>query len=86
MQLSLEDRTKRAYGQVDYIQAFTAGGNHNLKAGFGVQHTSNIVDNTYPGGGYVSISWDRAFTSQATGLTDRGAVRLLPTQRLRHPR
>ena len=72
MQLSLEDRTKRAYGQVDYIQAFTAGGNHNLKAGFGVQHTSNTVDNTYPGGGYVFVWWDRAFTSQATGLTDRG--------------
>ena len=72
VQLSLEDRTKRAYGQVDYIQAFTAGGNHNLKAGFGVQHTSNTVDNTYPGGGYVFVWWDRAFTSQATGLTDRG--------------
>jgi Carboxypeptidase regulatory-like domain/TonB-dependent Receptor Plug Domain len=72
VQLSLEDRTKRAFGQVDYIQAFNAGGNHNLKAGFGIQHTSNTVDNTYPGGGYVFIWWDNAFTSSATGLTDRG--------------
>ena len=37
-----------------------------------MQHTSNTVDNTYPGGGYVFVWWDRAFTSQATGLTDRG--------------
>ena len=72
VQLSLEDRTKRAFGQVDYIQAFSAKGNHNLKAGFGIQHTSNTVDNTYPGGGYVFIWWDNAFTSSATGLTDRG--------------
>ena len=60
------------YGQVDYIQAFNAKGNHNLKAGFGIQHTSNTVDNTYPGGGYVFVWWDNAFTSSATGLTDRG--------------
>jgi Carboxypeptidase regulatory-like domain/TonB-dependent Receptor Plug Domain len=72
VQLSLEDRTKRAFGQVDYIQAFNAKGSHNLKAGFGIQHTSNTVDNTYPGEGYVYIWWDNAFTSSATGVTDRG--------------
>ena len=30
-----------------------------------IQHTSNDVDNTYPGGGYVFVWWDRAFTSSA---------------------
>ena len=44
----LDDRTKRAFVQVDYNQAFTAAGSHKLKAGFGLQHTSNDVDNTYP--------------------------------------
>jgi hypothetical protein len=72
VQLAQFDHTKRAYAQVDYIQAFTLGGTHNLKGGFGVQHTSNDVDNTYPGGGYVFIWWDRALESSVTGRTDRG--------------
>ena len=59
-----KDHTKRAYGQVDYIQSINAEGKHNLKAGFGVQHTSNAVDISYPGGGYVFIWWDRAFASR----------------------
>ena len=56
----------------DFIKAFNAEGAHNLKAGFGYQHSSNDVDYTYPGGGYVFVWWDKAFTSNATGITDRG--------------
>ena len=72
VQFASMDHTKRGYADVDYIKAFTAGGNHNLKAGFGYQRTSNDVDNTYPGGGYVYIWWDKSFTSNVTGISDRG--------------
>ena len=72
IQLANFDHTKRGYTQLDFIKAFNAGGSHNFKAGFGYQHSSNDVDYTYPGGGYVFVWWDRAFTSNATGAVDRG--------------
>ncbi len=72
IQLANFDHTKRGYVNADFIKAFNAGGAHNLKAGFGYQHTSNDVDYTYPGGGYVFIWWDKSFQSNATGITDRG--------------
>jgi outer membrane receptor protein involved in Fe transport len=72
VQLAQEDHTKRGYINMDYVHAFNAAGNHSLKGGFGYQRTSNDVDNTYPGGGYVYIWWDRAFTSNVTSQTDRG--------------
>ena len=72
IQLANFDHTKRGYVNTDFIKAFNAGGAHNLKAGFGYQHSSNDVDYTYPGGGYVFVWWDKAFQSNATGITDRG--------------
>jgi hypothetical protein len=72
VQLAMFDHTKRGYGQIDYVQSFALAGNHSLKAGFGYQKTSNEVDNTYPGGGYVFVWWDRALQSSVTGRTDRG--------------
>ena len=72
VQLAQFDHTTRGYVNADYVQAFTMGGSHNLKAGIGMQHTSNEVDNTYPGGGYVFVWWNNAFTSSVTGITDRG--------------
>lgn len=72
VQFAQYDHTKRGYVNLDYVQAFSAAGSHSLKAGVGYQHTSNEVDNTYPGGGYVWVWWNQAFTSNATGLTDRG--------------
>ncbi len=72
IQLANFDHTKRGYMQGDFIKVFNAAGNHNLKAGLGYQHSSNDVDYTYPGGGYVFVWWDKAFTSNATGITDRG--------------
>ena len=72
IQLANFDHTKRGYMQGDFIKVFNAKGNHNLKAGLGYQHASNDVDYTYPGGGYVFVWWDKAFTSNATGITDRG--------------
>lgn len=73
VQLAQYDHTTRGYVNLDYVKAFTAKGTHNIKAGVGYQHTFNEVDNTYPGGGYVFVWWDRAFTSSVTNTTDRGA-------------
>ena len=72
IQLANFDHTKRGYVNTDFIKVFNAKGAHNLKAGFGYQHSSNDVDYTYPGGGYVYVWWNKAFTSNATGITDRG--------------
>ena len=71
IQLANFDHTKRGYINTDFIKAFNAGGAHNLKAGFGYQHSSNDVDYTYPGGGYVFVWWDKS--SRATRpAKDRG--------------
>jgi hypothetical protein len=72
VQVNLFDHTTRGYANVDYVQSASLAGTHTLKAGFGIQHTMNDVDNSYPGGGWVYVWWDRAFTSNATGITDRG--------------
>jgi hypothetical protein len=72
VQLAQYDHTTRGYVNMDYVKAFTAKGSHSFKAGTGYQHTFNEVDNTYPGGGYVFVWWDRAFTSSVTNTTDRG--------------
>ncbi len=72
IQLSEFDHTQRGYVQADFIKAFTMGGSHNLKGGVGFQHTANDVEVAYPGGGYVWVYWNRSFTSNDTGRTDRG--------------
>jgi hypothetical protein len=65
------DTTKRGFMQVDYNHAFNAAGSHQLKGGFGYQHTVNDVDSAYPGG-YVLLNWGRTFTSGATGARGTG--------------
>lgn len=54
------DTTKRGFVNADYNHAFSAGGAHTLKAGFGWQKTINDANQFYPGG-YVNIFWDRNF-------------------------
>jgi hypothetical protein len=66
------DHTTRGYVNADYIQSLNMVGHHNFKAGVGLQHTVNDVDLSYPGGGYIFVWWDRSFTSNATGISDRG--------------
>jgi hypothetical protein len=66
------DHTQRGYVNLDYIHTLSMAGVHNFKGGFGVQHTVNDVDLSYPGGGYIFVWWDRPFTSNATNITDRG--------------
>ena len=55
------DTTKRSTFNVDYNHAFTLGGFHTLKGGYGFQRTVNDIDKHYPGG-YVNIFWGQAFT------------------------
>lgn len=55
------DTTKRANFNADYNVAFSAGGSHTLKAGYGFQHVVNDINSYYPGG-YVNILWGRSFT------------------------
>ena len=66
------DTTKRTLFNADYNHTFQAGGWHTLKGGFGVQHTINDVQSTYPGG-YTEIFWGS--TLQLAGQApDRGAL------------
>jgi outer membrane receptor protein involved in Fe transport len=70
-QISFFDKTKRGFINADYNQSFNAAGLHALKGGFGFQRTINDVNTAYPGG-FVYIYWNRAFKSNATGVTDTG--------------
>jgi len=66
------DTTKRGFISLDYNHSFNAAGSHQLKGGFGYQHTVNDVESAYPGG-YVLLNWGRSFTSGATGAVGTGA-------------
>jgi outer membrane receptor protein involved in Fe transport len=60
-----QDETTRGFFNLDYNNAFHAGGYHTLKAGFGFQNTVNDAQQAYPGG-YVDIFWDRSFSFQGS--------------------
>jgi len=66
------DIVTRTYVQGDFSKFFRLGGTHDLKAGIGTQKNVNKVLTEYPTGGFIYIYWDRAFRSNATGITDRG--------------
>ena len=72
VQQTFKDAVGRTYLRADYSVFTNFLGQHNLKIGAGHQRNVNSVDVGYPGGGYVYIWWDRAFRSNATGLTNRG--------------
>ena len=65
------DTIARTTGNVDAGIRRSFFGGHNLKAGFGMEKIVNNVNRFFPGG-YVLVWWDRAFTSLATGVQDRG--------------
>jgi hypothetical protein len=72
-EVSYFDVTSRGFIMADYSKTFRALGTHNLKGGYGFQKIVNKVNTGYQGGGYnVAIYWDRAYSSLATGVTDRG--------------
>lgn len=59
-QIAEFDRTKRSFFNADVNQVFSLAGSHQLKGGFGIQHTVNEANQFYPGG-YVDIFWNRNF-------------------------
>ena len=61
------DRISRATAEFDVSMVF---GPHDLKAGYGIERTTNDVNRFYPGG-YVLIWWDRSFRG-VSGVPDRG--------------
>ncbi len=72
VQNTFKDAVGRTYLRADYSIFTNFLGQHNLKIGAGHQRNVNSVDVGYPGGGFVWVYWDRAFRSNATGVTDRG--------------
>jgi len=66
------DLGTRTYVQGDYSLLGHFLGQHDLKIGGGIQKNVNKVDQSYPGGGYTFVYWDRSFRSSVTGLTQRG--------------
>jgi hypothetical protein len=65
------DTTKQGFVQLDYNHAFNAAGSHLIKGGWGLRHSANDVDVSYPGG-YVYLYWGQSFKSTATGQTGTG--------------
>ncbi len=66
-----KDATDRKFFNLDYNNAFHAGGYHTLKAGFGYQNTRNNAQQAYPGG-YVDIFWNRDFVAPTGENQGRG--------------
>ncbi|MEO5820264.1 MAG: TonB-dependent receptor [Vicinamibacteraceae bacterium] len=66
-----KDATDRQFFNLDYNNAFHAGGYHTLKAGFGYQNTVNDANQAYPGG-YVDISFNRDFVAPNGSNQGRG--------------
>ena len=79
-----KDQTQTGFFQVDYNHAFNAAGSHLLKGGFGVRHTTNEVDSSYPGG-YVLLNWGTSFVNNS-GADRHRHLRLLRGERSRHAR
>jgi hypothetical protein len=58
----LYDKTTRTYGQVDFSQFLSLGGQHNIKAGIGTQKNVNSVFDAWVGElGRVQLFWGLSF-------------------------
>ena len=66
------DTTKRRLFNADYTQMFHRRGWHTLKAGVGIQNTTNDVRSIYPGGA-VDIFWNATLVVGGQA-PDRGAL------------
>jgi outer membrane receptor protein involved in Fe transport len=71
-QFSDHDLTTRHFYDLDVAKALNAWGQHTLKVGAGFLRASNDVQVAFPNQGYVTVFWNQAFTSNVTGITDRG--------------
>jgi hypothetical protein len=63
-----KDEANTGIIHADFNQSFTAGGQHDLKAGFEVRHTANDVDQRYPGG-FVYLYWGKTLSWPGAGGT-----------------
>jgi len=66
-QRSALDITAKSFVQADFAWSLNHWGSHELKLGAGTQKNVNRVDNTYPGGGFVTIFWGSSFRSLIPG-------------------
>jgi outer membrane receptor protein involved in Fe transport len=67
-QITSKDLTKTGLFQIDYNESFKAAGQHTIKGGFGLRHTTNDVNSLYPGG-YVLLDWGLTFSQPGGGGT-----------------
>ena len=67
VQRSAYDITTRTLTQADYALTGDLWGAHELKIGAGTQKNVNKIDNTYPGGGFVTVFWGSSFRSLVPG-------------------
>lgn len=78
---TLHDLTTRSYVQADFSQYLHAGGEHNIKAGIGVQKNVNNVNDSWNGpDGRINLYWDLARPDGSRGTygyytVDDGATR-----------
>ena len=71
VRITMKDLTRTGFFQVDYNHAFNAAGSHLLKGGVGVRHTTNDVNDSYPGG-YVLLNWGTSFVKPGTTEAQTG--------------
>ena len=67
VQTTLFDIATRTNLQVDFSKFVNFGGQHEIQVGIGRMKNVNRVDNSYPGGGYVTLWWDSAYNDTRTG-------------------
>ena len=72
VQTTAFDVATRTNLQFDLNKFVHLAGQHEIKVGIGRMKNVNKVDNSYPGGGYVTLYWDTPYTDTATGKQDRG--------------
>lgn len=71
VQTTLFDLATRTWYQADVSKYVTFFGGHDFKLGAGRMKNVNKVVEAYPGGGYITLNWDRTYEAP-NGARDRG--------------
>lgn len=72
VQTTDHDVASRTNLQADFTKLVNFGGSHDFKAGVGRMKNVNNVDNSYPGGGYVTLYFNTPFNDTATAKSYTG--------------
>jgi hypothetical protein len=72
VQTTAYDLATRTWLQADVSKYVNFYGGHDFKVGVGRQKNVNKVIEAYPGGGYITLHWDRSFAPPQGGSPDRG--------------